>query len=122
MTVNTTSKNDSLHSSKNEREAAAPKDSSRVRMELYDWLQCIVAAILCGILIFVFVGRVIGVDGTSMMQTLQHEDKVVMTDLFYTPSYGDIVVVKTEAFGETPLVKRVIATAGQTIDIDFVTG
>jgi hypothetical protein len=59
-------------------------------MELYDWLQCIVSAILCGILIFVVAGRVIGVDGTSMLQTLQHEDKVVMTDLFYTPKYGDI--------------------------------
>lgn len=96
--------------------------NARVRMELYDWLQCIVSAILCGILIFVFVGRVIGVDGTSMLQTLQHEDKVVITDLFLAPSYGDIVVIKTDAFGDTPIVKRVIATAGQTIDIDFTTG
>ena len=93
-----------------------------VRMELYDWLQCIVSAILCGILIFVFVGRIIGVDGTSMLQTLQDEDKVVMSDMFYTPRYGDIVVIKTDTFGDTPIVKRVIATAGQTIDIDFNTG
>ena len=98
------------------------KKGGSVRMELYDWLQCVVSAILCGILIFVFVGRIIGVDGSSMLQTLHHQDKVVMTDIFYTPIYGDIVVIKTDAFGETPIVKRVIATAGQTIDINFETG
>jgi signal peptidase I len=95
---------------------------SSVRMELYDWLQCVVSAILCGILIFVFAGRIIGVDGTSMLQTLQNQDKVVMSDLFFKPSYGDIVVIKTDTFGDTPIVKRVIATAGQTIDINFATG
>lgn len=95
---------------------------SHARMELYDWLQCVVSAILCGILIFVFVGRVIGVEGTSMLNTLQDTDKVVMSNLFYSPKYGDIIVLKTDYFGETPLVKRVIATEGQTIDIDFNTG
>jgi signal peptidase I len=98
------------------------EQANRAKMELYDWLQCIVSAILCGILIFVFVGRVIGVDGNSMLNTLHDKDKVIMSNLFYTPKYGDIVVIKTEAFGETPLVKRVIATEGQTIDINFDTG
>jgi signal peptidase I len=92
------------------------------RMGLYDWVQCIVAALLCGILIFIFVGRIIGVDGTSMLQTLKHEDKIIMSNLFYEPAYGDIVVIKTDAYGDTPLVKRIIATEGQTIDIDFSTG
>jgi len=47
-----------------------------------------------------------------------------MTHLFYAPKKGDIVVfqAKSDSFGGTPLVKRVIATAGQTIDIDFVSG
>ena len=61
-------------------------------------------------------------DGTSMLQTLQNKDKVVMSNLFYTPEYGDIVVIKTDFFGDTPIVKRIIATAGQTIDINFETG
>lgn len=104
-----------------EKEKEKGKDSS-AKMELYDWLQCIVSAILCGILIFVFLGRVIGVEGTSMLQTLQDKDTVVMSNLFYTPKYGDIVVIKTEAFGDTPIVKRVIAVQGETIDIDFNTG
>lgn len=105
-----------------ERKAAPRKESPRGRMELYDWVQCIVTAILFGILIFIFVGRVIGVEGSSMLNTLRNDDKVVMSNLFYTPKYGDIVVLRTEGFGDTPLVKRVIAVAGETIDIDFNTG
>jgi len=63
----------------------------RVRMELYDWLQCVVTAIICGILIFVLVGRTIGVDGRSMLQTLQDKDRVVISNLFYTPANGTLL-------------------------------
>ncbi len=98
------------------------KTADTAKMELYDWVQCIVAALLCGILIFVFVGRVIGVDGTSMVPTLQNNDRIIVSKLFYTPRYGDVVVFKTEYYGDSPLVKRIIATEGQTVDIDFTTG
>ncbi len=93
-------------------------------MNLFDWIQCIVTAILCGILIFVFIGRIIGVDGSSMVPTLENGDRVILSNLFFTPKYGDIVVLKTDnpLFEDHPLVKRVIATAGQTIDIDFRKG
>jgi len=69
--------------------------TTRIRMELYDWLQCIVTAIICGVLIFVFVGRTIGVDGRSMIQTLRHNDRVVITNFFYSPGNGDIVVFRS---------------------------
>jgi len=99
------------------------EDAARVRMELYDWLQCIVTAIICGVLIFVFIGRTIGVDGRSMLQTLKDSDRVVISNLFYTPQNGDIVVFQSPSdLFEYPLVKRVIATAGQTVDIDFEKG
>jgi len=104
------------------RNTKVSEKSGGARMELYDWLQCIVSAILCGILVFVFIGRVIGVEGSSMLETLVDQDKVVISGLFYTPKYGDIVVIKTETFGDTPIVKRIIATEGQTVDIDFSTG
>jgi len=99
-------------------------EANKARMELYDWLQCIVSAIICGIFIFVFVGRTIGVDGRSMLQTLHNNDRVIMSNLFYTPKSGDIVVFQTmsDSFNGTPLVKRVIAVAGQTVDINFETG
>ncbi len=90
-------------------------------MELYDWIQCFIAAIVIGIVLFVFVGRIIGIDGSSMLNTLRNDDKVVLSNLFFTPHYGDIVVVKIPNEVK-PLVKRVIAVGGDTIDIDFITG
>ena len=105
-------------------EQEAADGENKTRMELYDWLQCIVSAIICGIFIFVFIGRTIGVDGSSMMDTLHNNDRVIMSNLFYTPKQGDIIVFQTSAdhFGGTPLVKRVIAVAGQTVRIDFQSG
>lgn len=102
--------------------AASPKKDGGARMEAYDWVQSVVSAIVVGILLFVFIGRTIGVDGSSMYPTLHDRDRVITSNMFYTPKNGDIVVVKVPSFSETPLVKRVIAVGGQTIDIDFVTG
>jgi signal peptidase I len=100
-------------------EEAEKAEQPGAKMELYDWLQCIVTSVLALILIFVFVARIITVDGTSMLPTLYHTDRVVVSNLFYSPGDGDIVIIKTEAYGEIPLVKRVIASGGETIDIDF---
>lgn len=92
------------------------------RMGLYDWLQCIVSAVVAGIMIFLFIGRVDGIEGPSMMQTLQNGDTIILSNLFYKPKNGDIVFVKTELYGDTPIVKRIIASEGQTVDIDFAQG
>ena len=99
-------------------------ERNKTKMELYDWMQCFVSAIIFGILIFVFVGKTIGVEGESMLQTLHGHDRVIMSGLFYKPKAGDIIIFNppTEAFGSTPLVKRVIALENQTIDIDFDKG
>ena len=113
---------DENHKASDSEEESGIKD--KTRMELYDWMQCIVSAVICGIFIFVFIGRTIGVEGNSMMQTLHWYDRVIMSGLFYTPKNGDIIIFRppTDAFGSAPLVKRVIAVEGQTIDIDFDTG
>ncbi len=96
------------------------KDSDK--LELYDWVQCIVAALVIGILCFMFIGRVIGVIGTSMVPTLQDDDQLIVSKLFYSPKQGDIVVFQTDVFGDEPLVKRIIATEDQIIDINFTSG
>ena len=103
------------------RAAPAAKASSS-RLELYDWVQCIIAAVILAIMIFLFVCRVIGVKGDSMYPTLHNFDRVITSNLMYTPKQGDIVVFKTETYGNEPLVKRVIATAGQKVNIDFTAG
>jgi len=97
--------------------------AARVRMELYDWIQCVVTAVICGVLIFVFIGRTIGVDGRSMLQTLRHNDRVIISNLFYTPANGDIIVFQSPADQfEFPLVKRVLAIENQEVYIDFDSG
>ncbi len=87
--------------------------------ELFDWLQCIVFALIACILIFLFVGRTVGVVGGSMENTLHEGERLIISKLFYTPEQGDIVVLRQDTFRDEPIVKRIIATEGQTVDIDF---
>lgn len=91
-------------------------------LEAYEWLESIVTAIVVCILIFLFAFRIVNVDGSSMVPTLHDRDKVVISRLFYTPKQGDIVVLTQKSFSDKSIVKRVIATGGQTVDIDFDNG
>jgi len=90
--------------------------------ETLDWLQCIVSALVVCILVFTFAFRVVGVVGSSMVPTLEDGQRLIISNLFYKPKYGDIVVLRKLEFKEQPIVKRVIATEGQTVDIDFDAG
>ena len=96
--------------------------SVNVHKEVYEWMQCVVVALLCCVLVFVFVARVIDVVGSSMVPTLIDGDKLIITRLAGDYEVGDIVVLQKDTYREEPIVKRVIAVAGQTIDIDFDTG
>ena len=90
--------------------------------DTYEWIHCIVVSVIVCVLLFVLVARVIDVRGRSMNPTLYEGDKIVITRLAGGYEQGDIVVLKAEDFKDEPLVKRVIAVAGQTIDIDFAEG
>ena len=92
--------------------------------ELYEWVQALVGSVLVVVLVFTFVIRLIGVDGHSMVPTLQDGDRLlVLNSMLYDDyKYGDIVVLRKETFLEEPIVKRVIAVEGQTVDIDFSVG
>ena len=61
------------------------------------------------------------VNGTSMTDTLAHGDRLIVTNLFYTPKRYDIVVVQKQDgyYSDELLVKRLIATGGETITFDF---
>ena len=100
----------------------AKKGETSARKEVYDWLQCVVVALIACVLVFMFVARVIDVVGTSMVPTLQDGDKIIITRLVGEYKQGDIVVLQKDSFRDEPIVKRIIATEGQTIDIDFTTG
>ena len=66
--------------------------------------------------------RIIGIKGSSMVPTFENRDSVIISNLFFTPQYGDVVVLRKDTFQKEPIIKRVIATEGQTIDIDFNAG
>ncbi|MBQ3390887.1 MAG: signal peptidase I [Clostridia bacterium] len=99
------------------RSEKAPQKSRY--FELYDWWDCLVYSVLIVVLILSFGVRLIGVDGTSMVPTLQDQDRVLLRSAFYTPKAGDIVVFSKLS---EPLVKRIVATEGQIVDIDWDNG
>ena len=92
------------------------------RGETFDWIQSLVVALFACVLIFTFLVRVVGVVGTSMLNTLHPGDRILVSNLFYTPKRGDIIVLRKESFNSEPIVKRVIATEGETVTIDFEGG
>ena len=86
---------------------------------IFDWLGSLFMALVIVLLIMTFGFRIIDVDGKSMEPTLINSDKVVITNLFYTPHNGDIVIISHAQEYAKPLVKRVIATAGQELRLDY---
>ena len=104
-----------------QEDASQKKEDGR---DLYEWTQALVCSVLAVVLLFTFVVRLIGVDGHSMVPTLQDGDRLLVLNALWDSdyAYGDIVVLRKESFMEEPIVKRVIATEGQTVDIDFASG
>lgn len=95
----------------------------KTRREIYDWIHCLSIALIICVVIFAFFVRLIDVRGTSMNPTLNNGDKMLVSGLFYSPKAGDVVVFKKDEYDpERALVKRVIATEGQVINIDFDNG
>ena len=92
--------------------------------DLYDWVRSLVSAMLIIVLTFTFVIRMMGVQGVSMRQTLQDGDRLLVVDSHLVREYrqGDIVIARKLTFSEDPIVKRIIAVGGQTVDIDFSAG
>ncbi|MBO5034768.1 MAG: signal peptidase I, partial [Oscillospiraceae bacterium] len=90
------------------------------RMDLYFWMQALAVALVALILIFTLAGRVIRVVGDSMLPTLHENDLMLLQSIGYEPQQGDIVVLRKASFMPEPVVKRVIATAGQHVTVDYV--
>lgn len=97
------------------------EEKTSFKMDLYFWTQALVMALVALILVFTLVGRVIGVVGNSMVPTLHWNDLLLLQSIGYTPEQGDVVVLRKESFMSEPIVKRVIATGGQHVSIDYAT-
>lgn len=106
----------------NINEENTPKTSS-LKDELFDWVSNITYILSAIVLIFIFLVRIVGVDGESMMPTLHDKDWLITSNFLYEPENGDIVVLAKDAFLDGKMiVKRIIATENQEIDVDFDEG
>ena len=108
-------------------EGAAPADGAEPEKkekkpseDLFYWLNALTTALVSLVLVFTFIGRLTRVQGESMTNTLQDQQLLLVWSLGYEPKQGDIVVLNkttVEHLGGVAIVKRVIATEGQTVDI-----
>ena len=87
----------------------------RLIVSVYDWVGTIVVALAVFSLLLAYVFRVVGVDGDSMLPTLNDGDRLLLSTYDTDFQYGDIVVV--DRYTEEPLIKRVIAVGGDTLTI-----
>lgn len=95
------------------------KKASKTGAFVYEWVDSLVLALLVLTMTFSFFFRPVGVDGTSMVPTLDHGDWLVLKAVTTQVKHGDIVVVTQPNVFEKPLVKRVIGMGGDVVDIDF---
>ena len=107
-----------------------PPEKTTIKKEIIDGLSAVASALIIVVILFGFIFRIAVISGDSMKNTLFDKEIVIISNLNYTPKYGDIVVISRNAENTPesaqkdngPIIKRVIATEGQTVDIDFIEG
>lgn len=92
------------------------------KKELRDWVVAILIAVVAALVIRNYVFTLVKVQGQSMEPTLENADRLYVNRLFYTPEKGDVIIFVPKTDPDRPYVKRVIATEGDTVYIDFNTG
>lgn len=99
-------------------ETKEAKNSNKCK-SLFDILDTIVTVSVLLAIVIAFAFRMADVDGVSMMDTLLDRDKLVVSQIFYNPKPGDVVVISRGQLLNHPIVKRVIACEGDTLEIDY---
>lgn len=87
----------------------------RFVLTVYDWIGTMVVALSVFALLLAYVFRIVGVDGGSMLPTLQDGDRLLLSTSDKTYEYGDVIVV--DRYTDEPLIKRVIAVGGDLLTI-----
>lgn len=89
---------------------------------MFELASVAVSSVLAIAVIFAFLFRLVGVDGSSMVPTLSHQDWLITSTATTEYEYKDIVIVVQPGMLNEPLVKRVVATEGQWVEVDYVEG
>lgn len=97
--------------------AAEKKGSGKAVRTILEWAEELVIAVVLIAVVFTFVFRIITVTGTSMVPNYNDNDRVLVIGSSLGVEQGDVVVI-TNVLDE-PIIKRVIATEGQTVDFDY---
>ena len=95
------------------------KEKKPAVQQAYEWVESFALALACMVLLFLFFFKYVTVDGHSMEDTLENGQKLIITGVGGYEN-GDILVI-CEPGTNKPLVKRLIARGGQTVNIDFET-
>ena len=106
----------------NENEEVIENPASKFSASCFDWLESVVQAVVLVVVIMTFFFRLVNVEGTSMLNTLHNADKLLVMKFNYVPKDGDVVVITPVNKLDVPIVKRVIATEGQKLSLNFSDG
>ena len=93
--------------------------SKRIVSSLLEYVELFVFSLAIVVVVFMLFFRVCKVSGDSMNNTLTDKESLIVSNLFYKPRNGDIVVFHQTGYLNEPVVKRVIAVEGETVDIIF---
>ena len=93
----------------------------RAAAYLYSLLSMILGIMACVFALFTFFFRLVSVSGDSMNPNVFDGQKIIVSDVAYTPDYGDIVAIGRSTPTENSIIKRVIGLPGDVIDINFDT-
>lgn len=100
-------------------EHAETEDKKRISESVLEWVEELAIALVLIAIIFTFVFRVITVTGSSMVPNFEDGERVLVTGTARHVKQGDVVVIVNVL--DDPIIKRVIATEGQTVDFDYET-
>ena len=96
----------------------ADNEKSSFESTIYEALSVVISAIFIIALVFTFAFRLVGVSGSSMVDTLHDGEWLIVTPYYDEPEYGDIVISTHRLSSMGPIVKRVIASEGDVVDLD----
>ncbi len=113
--------NTPLEADEQTEEQISPSLASKQKFKsVFEWLELFVVYFALGITLLTLGFRHCPVVGSSMYPTLKDGEMLIIRQFMYSAKAGDIIVCQSETYGlQTPLVKRVIATGGQTVSIDY---
>lgn len=89
---------------------------------VFRWLYALIGILTAIFVVLIFFFRVFAVSGRSMTPTFNSGDILLVSSVEYEPERGDIIVIASDLEGGDTIIKRVIATSQQTVNVDYDTG